>query len=260
MSSDDVENAPVVAASERRKGKEAAPPLTEESLRARLAIDSPELVQELFTIAQGQVVTEAGRQSRLDAKANSLLTATGLSLTVAFTFGGLLITQAKAFYIIGVTVAFAAAVTCGFVAAIHAVVGLRVTDRYRSVDEENVFDSEILRTADDPASAIDGLDGLEAPAKRAYGVMEYRKFLVPHLWAIILQHRQVHEDKARLIKRGQGFFIAFLGALVLVCVFVVGAVLSRNNDREAASQEPSKACVGAKADERTPREARPQGR
>jgi hypothetical protein len=202
--------------------------LTEEEIRARLTIDSPELVQELYMLAQSQVTAEVGRQTRLDVKANSLLTASGLSLTVAFTFGGLLVNQTKRFDdIAGVVGVFAVSVACGLVAAIYAVRTLTVTGRYRTVDEESVFNPEALRTADEPAATIAGLGDKTDAEKRAYGVMEYRKFLVPHLWSIVLQHREIHEDKAKLVKRGQGFFIAFLGFLLIVCVFVVGAVLSR---------------------------------
>jgi hypothetical protein len=62
--------------------------LTAVELRDRVDLHSPLLIKELYESALRQIQHETARQTRLDGKATSLLTATGLSLTVAFAFGG----------------------------------------------------------------------------------------------------------------------------------------------------------------------------
>ena len=54
-------------------------PLDKGALMERLTISSPELVKELYETTLRQIQTETGRQARLDAKAMSLLAASGIS-------------------------------------------------------------------------------------------------------------------------------------------------------------------------------------
>lgn len=198
--------------------------LTEVQIRARLTINSPELVKELYDIAQRQVQAEVGRQTRLDAKATSLLTAAGLSLTVAFTFGSTLITKPEAFetwhrFVVG---AFALALVLGLTAAILAVRALLVRDNYMTVNEAAVFDPEVLEDANDP-HALREIDCKEMKdeEKRKFGVMEFHKAMIVHLWTIAQQHLKNNEGKARLIKWGQRCFLGFLVVLLVVAVFIV---------------------------------------
>lgn len=207
----------------RSEGIAPPEPLTEKQLRERLAINSPELMHELLALVQTQISSEVGRQTRLDAKSASLLTASGLSLTVAFTFGGLLISQPKVFSAI-IIVAFGFAIFSGLFAAIYAVRALRVSDEYQTAHEETLFDASMLQEANEPP-ALRHEDMTDAE-KRVFGVMEYRKFIVPHLWTIVQDHRGIHERKGALIRRGQFCLLGFLGALLVVCVFVVHAVSS----------------------------------
>lgn len=217
--------APKLAPGLTPKAQGVAPPvsLTEEQLRDRLAVNSPELMQELLTLVQGQITSEVGRQARLDAKSTSLLTASGLSLTVAFTFGGLLIAQPKVFSAL-IVVAFGTAVFSGIFAAMYAVRALSVSDKYRTTHEETLFDAAMLQEANEPPALRN--EDMPDAEKRTFGVMEYRKFIVPHLWTIVQDHRRIHERKGALIRRGQFCLLGFLGALLVVCVFVVHAVSS----------------------------------
>jgi hypothetical protein len=191
-------------------------PLDEQTLRERLTLGSPDLVKELYEIAQRQVAFETGRQTRLDAKATSLLTAAGLALTVAFTFGGqVLLNHPDAFRTAHrcTVIAFAVGVPCGLAAAIFAVAALLVRGSYRAVNEHTVFDPALLKDAD--------AENEDFPLA---GITEYRKALTPHLWMISQAHLRNHERKGWLIKIGQLFFLAFLISLVIVCMSVVASV------------------------------------
>jgi cytochrome bd-type quinol oxidase subunit 1 len=173
-------------------------------------------VKELYEIAQRQIQSETARQTRLDAKATSLLTAAGLSLTVAFTFGGqVLLKLPDAFRIAhAVTVwSFRVAVVTGLAAAILAVWALLVREDYMAVNEEAVFDRGLLHEAD--------AENVEFPEA---GITEYRKALTKHLWIIGQQLQRNNTRKARDIKLGQLCFVLFLFALIFICLSVVASV------------------------------------
>ncbi|MBX3208436.1 MAG: hypothetical protein KF764_25545 [Labilithrix sp.] len=198
-------------------------PLDEKALAERLAINSPELVQELFTLVQGLVTAEVGRQTRLDAKATSLLTAAGLSLTVTTGFASTVLARPDLVkdwnpaVLFLASLAFLVATVVGLLAAIWAVRALRVRGDYRAANESSLFDAELLLEANDPPSMADEKDDAQ---RRLFGLMEYRKHLIPHYWAILRAHRLVHGKKADIVGDGQTLFLAFLGAVLLVCVLV----------------------------------------
>lgn len=198
---------PVSGTAERRG------PLTDQELAKRLTVENPKLVSELYRIAEQQIEIEAKRQTRLDYKATSLLTAAGLSLTVAITFGGLLITQSRAFdewreWIIGL---FVATVIAGITAAIYAL-RAQFAKQFLAADENAIFDTDILKTADTPATPEAGL-------------MEYQKSLIIHLWAIRGRAFQNHVERVALVKMGQRFFIGFLFGVMVVSAVVAAAAL-----------------------------------
>jgi hypothetical protein len=202
--------------------------LTDDEVRDRLAINSPELVAELLTLVQGQLAAETGRQTRIEGKATSLLTAAGLSLTVAFSFGGLLISKENRFtFPHFVIFAFILALVLGLSSAICAVAALFVRGKYRAPEGTALFDPETLALA----NATPKDETPEIPPRvpspgattsdkdeREYGLMAYRKYLIPHFWDILRCHRLVHEEKAKIIKVGQGLFVGFLGVLMVIGV------------------------------------------
>src|SRR6187399_3077726 len=110
---------PVAGKASSKQKKPATPLLTEHELAARVTLGSPKLVEELWNISQKQLDIEIARHTRLDTKATSLLTAAGLSLTVAFTFGSTLLTKADAFkeYHEQVVAIFAVTIIAGLVSA-----------------------------------------------------------------------------------------------------------------------------------------------
>lgn len=193
-------------------------PLTEEQLKQRVTLGSPALLKELYELAQRQILAENGRQSRLDAKGTSLLTAAGLALTVAFTFGGQIIlghrsTSDTAHILLSPAAqsAFAIGVIFGLAAACFAVWALFVRGDYLTLNEHAVFSEEALKVAED-------VHHPDEPGSDEIGLAEYRKALIPHLWLISQKHASVHEKKARLIKLGQGLFLLFLVSQFLLVI------------------------------------------
>lgn len=201
--------------------------LSRTELKRRLKRNSPELVKELYDIAKAQVQFEVGRQSRLDSKATSLLTASGLSITLTFVFGGVLINLSKTGEVgWWIVLAYIAAVACGLIAAACAVRALRVSDTYATFNEDTVFNEAVLDQAD---------GNTEDESQRAGGVRDYQRFLIVQLWEIYQQHADNHELKATWIRRGQTWLFAFLAALFLICALVGFGLISGYGLREAAA-------------------------
>ncbi len=187
--------------------------LEPKDLAKLLTLDSPKLVEELWQITQKQLEVEITRHTRLEGKATSLLTTAGLALTVAFTFGSTLLTQAAAFkrWHDHIAVIFAAAIIAGLLSAMQAVRALVLREQL-SVNEHAVFDQDALRAADQDSDAEKGL-------------MEYRKGRIIHFWTVKQRYSATYREKSKLVKLGQWLFFGFLVALLLLCTYVVLGVV-----------------------------------
>ena len=165
-----------------------------------MRLRSTKLVDEVYDLAKRQIASEDRRETNLGAKAVSLLSVTGLSLTVAFTFGGVLLQRPEYLAALGtarlplVVGPYALALLAGMAASWFAVRALLVRSDYRDVAEEDVFGKE-LEGADEKVDA---------------GLPVYRRFLTVHLWLIFQETSKIHEQKATQIARGQKCFFAFL--------------------------------------------------
>lgn len=236
---------------ERLKAQERAklPALTDTELVQRMRLHSPAVVEEIHAVVQRQLQAEDQREARLDSKAQGLLGTAGLSLTVAFTFGGLLLEHPE--YLEPLTksdalgrwparcviLLYALALLAGLVASVHAVWGLFVTAEHRGVDERDVLNPDELASVDNEYSqeAVRPLGDRELGDARARTV--YRRYLVVHLWLIWQRHFRLHGRKADIIKRGQISFVVFVGALLLIGAATTFSALWRL-DRPVQAEVP----------------------
>jgi hypothetical protein len=191
----------------------------DDELTRRLKLGSTQLVAELWAITQKQLDTEVARHTRLEAKATSLLTAVGLSMTVAFTFGATLLTQRETFkdYQEAIYGAYGLAIMCGLLSAAFASSALLLIEQLQ-VDEEFIFNRDILKHSDRSEAADE-----------AEGLMEYRKAAILHFWPVRRRYDQTYREKSALVKRGQFAFIGFLLSLLLLCMLIVVAVISQGS-------------------------------
>lgn len=187
------------------------PPLKPEEIAEALRAASPTLAKELYELVQRQLNDWIGRQSRTDTKATGLLGAAGLAVTVAFAFGGQILLNGGAKLRPGLVTAavgcFVVAIVFGFGVAALALSALFIRDSYMAVNERAIFDAELLNGGDTPA--------------------EYQKSMAIHIWEIVQNHAAMHQQKVRLIRTGQGFFLAFIAAMLGVCMCIVIGVLTR---------------------------------
>jgi hypothetical protein len=191
--------------------------LAKKDIAAALALHSPGLVAEVHAISLRALQAEEQRESRLDAKAQSLLTAASLTLTVAFTFGGSVLLGHPEYLRSGGTLVAVAclggyglALVMGLLASIHAVSALRVSNEYRHVAESDVFNRQELLEADaactEPAAKSDN----------EKAVALYQRYMASAYWRIWQQHYALHERKADKIRKGQRALLGFLAMLLLI--------------------------------------------
>lgn len=229
------------------KGTDPTPRLTGKELVDRMCLRSSTLVDEVYDLAKRQIASEDRRETNLSAKAVSLLSATGLSLTVAFTFGGVLLQRPEYLAALGsarvplVVAPYALALVAGMAASWFALRALLVRSDYRDVAEDDVFGKE-LDAADEKVDE---------------GLPMYRRFLAVHLWLIFQETSKIHEHKATQIARGQKCFFAFL----LLLLPIGGAMTYSLSVAEQASPSPTPVtCVQEqKAPATTPPAPKPAG-
>lgn len=210
--------------------------LTPETLVERLRLSSAGVVEDLYNITFRQLQSESEREARLDNKAQALLVTSGLSVTVAFTFGGFILQHADKLKLsplvtdtLGSSVMwvvaglYLGALLLGLVTSALAVCALRVISTYRTISEEDVFDISELAAAEEEFKAEIGAGGEKGPDyKRANerAQARLRRHLVAHCWQIWQQHLAIHEKKAKTIAIGQLVFLLFLGLLFVIGVFI----------------------------------------
>jgi hypothetical protein len=207
-------------------------PLAPAEIVEGLRLHSPGLVEDLHALSLRQIAAEDQRESRLDAKAQGLLVTAGLSLTVAFTFGGMLLQHPEyltamndglglgawpARVLFGL---YSLALIAGLLASVQAVRALYVSNRYRGVDERDVLNVPELRAADSEVAPNGETDDKRKQAR-------YRRYMTAHFWQIWQQHYDVHETKASRIKRGQHLFLIFLLSLMLIGTAMAYAAVYR---------------------------------
>lgn len=200
--------------------------LTDKELVERLCLSSKSLVDELYSITLRQLQAEDQRQARLDGKAQGLLATTGLSITIAFTFGSLLLQHPEYLYRVSDWLAqvvaglYGVALIFGISASIQALRALLVRDEYRSSGADDIFNQGELDAAENAQ------DDSEAGTK-------FRRYLTAHLYLIYQAHFEVHEQKARIIKRGQQLFFFFLCAIFLVGIAMTISVFTATSSPPA---------------------------
>ena len=129
----------------------AAPPnfLEEPELMQRLRLNSTELISQIYEVALRVLDGDDKRGTSLDGKATSLLGAVGLSLTVAFTFGGTLVEHPERFSAIGpstykvMVVLYALSLLSGLLAGFYAIRSLRIRP-HRAIDELDFLRADVL--------------------------------------------------------------------------------------------------------------------
>jgi hypothetical protein len=207
--------------------------LPEEEIRARLQLVNPELTKELYELAKAQLAAEMARHTRLDAKATSLVSSAGISLTLGMSIATLIANRTISvpwwLWIMLTVAGLSGVLAVGF-----GIFALMVKNGFARVSDRNVFDKHTLAFANAPTGCDDLTDRKD---KHAYGAAAYRQYMTAHLWEVgVKEHRQLN-NKARQVRDGQVLFMIFLAVLV-VCV-ATEFVMTSTRDAGAPAQAPA---------------------
>jgi hypothetical protein len=197
-------------ASENEKPPPPQPPelISPVELVERLTLENGALVEKIDRVVATAIDAGTKREATLDAKANSLLTAVGLSLTVAFTFGGgMLFGAQKPFASLSpaaykaVVITYCIALLFGLLAG-AAALGAMFIRSYRGADEQDLFNPKLLKRANEP--------GKEAL---------YVRTMIAHVWQLHQFNSRVLQRRAKVILLGQVFFGLFLTTVIVLGAF-----------------------------------------
>jgi hypothetical protein len=216
-----------------------APKSTEKELSIqeiveRLRLRSRDLVADLYTLTTRQLDVEDKRETSLNTKAVSLLSASGVSVTVLFALGGALaqrpevlesLAQAGTPWRLVLTSLYFVALLSGVAGGVLAVLALKVS-AYVTVSEPDVFGDE-LSTADERTDPD-----------------RYRRYVTAHLWLIYRAQFNRHERKARVLRYGQSSFLVFL-LLMIPLGLSMANVLNAVRPTGAAPPQPSRVQVAS---------------
>lgn len=196
--------------------------ISQSELRSRLCLNSSSLVEEIHATLLRQLQSEDLRESRLDAKAQGLLGTAGLSLTLAFTFGNILLGHPEYFRAAGsmVPILFALALLAGMLSSAFAVAALLVRAAYGTLTDGDIFNKDYL-------AEIDEKPNDEKAIANKTSQRLYRRFIMIQNWKMFHLHFKVHERKAKHIKYSQICFLAFLFSLTLIGGAVTSSAYSR---------------------------------
>jgi len=181
------------------------------------------LVDEIYKIASSQLEGEEKRDAILTGKATSLLGICGLSLTVAFSFGGILLQYPQHLAGLGqagagiAVIAFGLSLLLGLGGSFMALRGLQVIANFESVNESDVFNPDELSAIDGEweAAYLAKADGDSADPE-VVAVTRYKRFLTAHIWGIYQRTFDLLETKASRIAAAQKLYFSFIMLLILI--------------------------------------------
>jgi hypothetical protein len=221
------------------------------------------VVDEICEIARQQLDSEERRDGVLAGKAASLLGIGGLSVTLAFAFGSLVLQHPEQWAGLGtfafrlLTIVFGIALALGIAGSLMALWVLKVRP-FETVNEADVFCRDELADVERERESacqriVGGAPGDPSPDIVAQS--RYRRYLLVHYWTIYRRNRQRLEEKACWLLRGQKLHFAFMVALMLIGTGVAVAAFRRSGapfEAEAilstrpvrAAEQPALPCTG----------------
>jgi len=183
--------------------------LTDDEIIDRLRINDPDVVVTVYSICLDLLYKEEERLKNLDAKGSALLGVSGLTSTVVFSLGGLLIEKVSNISIplLGMriptlfvlsTLYISSSITL-LVTILCAVLAIRTRSDLKWINGDDIFNKEVL----------------------SGDVLTYKRYLSLHYWMIFKNNFKINEVKGRLLKKGYWIFFAAL-IQILPIITIIG--------------------------------------
>lgn len=168
--------------------------LTTSELSERLRIATPELVAEIHALQLRRLDADVARLGRIDAKCISLLSGSGLSVSVATV--ALTLVKEHGLPSVGM-LCFIVAFVFGVLAGVLSMFALKVRKAGTSISDTTLFNARALSTADNEDDA-------------AIAVASYRRFILVAYWEVQKNVSALIDKKAVYLQLGQMALVFFM--------------------------------------------------
>lgn len=206
-----------------RANKRAGFALTDAEVVERLRINDKDVVATVYSICLDLLYKEEDRFKNLDTKGSTLLGVSGLTSTVVFTLGGLLIEKIKDLELplIGkpmlvLSSLYVTSSTTLLFCILAAVLAIKARSDLKWIHEEDVFKDEVISS----------------------DVNTYKRYMAAHYWSILRNNFSINEKKGRLLKAGYWFFFAAL-IQILPIIVIIGTYSYQKGACAVSDNKPS---------------------
>lgn len=192
----------------KRRPKDKPFNLTEDELKKRLEIDDKGLVDELYNIVSRVLYEENERQKQIDTKGGSSIAIIGLSTSLVFSLGGLLIEKISNLPLpmIGcpipwlVSFYLSTSITL-LVSMAFAYNAIRARSDWKWFSEADIFNQEVLQEKE------------EQP-------QYFKRYMIEHMWKLYTTNFGINEKKGDALKWCQLLFIIGLFELMPIITII----------------------------------------
>ena len=185
--------------------KEQTFTLSEKEIIERLRTDDPAIINEIHKTCFDILYKEEERTKLIDSKGSSLIGIIGLSSSLVFTLGGILIEKITnvAFPIIGcpipwlVFLYFSSSSTL-ITAIIFLFITVKIRSDWRWLKDEDIFHNSMIEQGIDP----------------------YKRYMTTHVWKVFQNNFEINEKKATCLKKAQQLFMYALFQLIPIILII----------------------------------------
>lgn len=186
--------------------------LSDEELEKRLEIDDEDVVNEVHRIIFKMLYEENERQKQIDTKGASFIAIIGLSTSLVFSLGGLLIEkitnvslpiigcpiQWLVFFYFTTSITLLSSMLCTY----HAI---KARSDWVWFSEADIFNKEALEEDE----------------------CFYKRYMITHMWKLYKNNFMINEKKAKFLKYSQRLFITGLFQLIPIIMIISLYILKK---------------------------------
>lgn len=178
--------------------------LSEEEIIERLRTDDIAVINTIYDICHDSLSKEDDRSKVLDTKGATLLGISGLSSSVVFTLGGILIEKIEnaPLAYIGCPIPWlvffyvSSSITL-LLSLLYALLSVKMRSDWRWLRDQDIFRQDMIEE----------------------GIGPYKRYMATHFWKIFQNNFEINERKGAILRRGHVlFFLALLQMLPIIII------------------------------------------
>lgn len=178
--------------------------LSEDEIIERLRTDDIDVINTIHEMCLDVLYKEEDRTKSLDAKGSTLLGMSGLSSTLVFSLGGLLIEKIKAVTlpvigdpVQGIGFFYISSSVTLLLSILFALLSVRARADFRSLKDEDIFRGDMIDA----------------------GIGPYKRYIATHAWKVYQNNFMINEKKGKHLRTGHVLF--FAGLLQLLPIILI---------------------------------------